>query len=420
MTLNVHIGPEGPQAGDIVVQQKEQFSKQGHETIERKGAGHPDTIADRLASRISRAYANYTVENCDGYILHHQVDKLMIIGGASSVIWGAGEFTEPIKVIVAGRATRSYLGEPIPVRDIVERTIKLYFEDNLPVVDTGEDLVIQQELTANAGPGTIHSSEGAIADMFSPVEKGAIRGYEKVVANDTSYCVSHAPLSPLETAVIEAEQYLTSEETQRTHPWLGTDIKIMAVRNGDDLGVTICIPQIARHVGSLQEYRENLWTITDEFADFFEEVPGAKTVDISVNTKDDYEKNNVYLTVAGSSLAGDIGTVGRGNRPNGVITSNRPMSLEGTNGKNPRYYSGFVYAILTKRLSQALHEEFEREVLAEIVSQNGGDLLDPWQTTIQMQHEPQEKERINGIVRDHLENIHSVTDEFLNGEITAW
>lgn len=420
MTANIHIGPDGPQSGEIDIQQKDQFSKRGHETIERKGAGHPDTIADRLASQISRSYANYTVENCDGYILHHQVDKLMIIGGASSVTWGAGEFTEPIKIIVAGRATRSYLGESIPVQEIVEQTIKSYFEENLPLVDTEEDIVIQQELTANAGPGTIHSSQGAIADMFSPAEEGSIRGYEKVVANDTSYCVSHAPLSPLERAVIDAEQYLTSEETQQSHPWLGTDVKIMAVRNDNEIGVTVCIPQIARYVDSLSKYQENLRTITDEFANFFEEISDAEPVEISVNTKDDYEKNNVYLTVAGSSLAGDIGTVGRGNRTNGVITSNRPMSLEGTNGKNPRYYSGFIYAILTKQLSQALHDEFEREVVAEIVSQNGGDLLDPWKTTIKMKHDPEEEERINQIVKDHLEGIHGITDEFLNGEITAW
>ena len=418
--MNIHIGPEGPRNGEVVVQQKERFSQHGHETIERKGIGHPDTISDRLASRISRAYANYTVENCDGYILHHQVDKLMIIGGASSVTWGSGEFTEPIKIIVAGRATTSYLGEPIPVQDIVERTIESYFEEHLPLVDTEEDLVIQHELTANAGPGTIHDSEGAIADMFSPVEKGTIRGYEKVVANDTSYCVSYAPHSSLERAVINAEKHLTGEETQRKYPWLGTDVKIMAVRNGEQLDVTTCIPQIARYVESLGEYQRNLQQISEEFATFFEDLPNVDEVDISINTKDDYEKNNVYLTVAGSSLAGDIGVVGRGNRTNGLITANRPMSLEGTNGKNPRYYSGFVYAILTKRLAERLHEEFDREVVAEIVSQNGGDLFDPWQTTIKMEHETGEKQQIEQIVNDRIETIPEITEEFLDGEITAW
>lgn len=162
------------------------------------------------------------------------------------------------------------------------------------------------------------------------------------------------------------------------------------------------------------------WKISEEFVTFFEDLPGVDEVDISVNTKDDYEKNNVYLTVAGSSLAGDIGVVGRGNRTNGLITANRPMSLEGTNGKNPRYYSGFVYAILTKRLAERLHEEFEREVVAEIVSQNGGDLFDPWQTTIKMEYESAEERRIEEIVNDRFETIPEITEEFLDGEITAW
>lgn len=418
--MNIHIGPDGPQDGSIEVQQKPLFSPRGNETIERKGVGHPDTLADRLASQISQAYANYTVENCDGYILHHQVDKLMIIGGASSVTWGAGKFIEPIRIIVAGRATTSYLGEPIPVAEIVERTIKSFFKEHLPLVDTDEDIVIQHELTANAGPGTVQDSEGAIANMFSPVEQGAIRGYEKVVANDTSYCVSYAPLSAVENAVIDAEQHLTSTTLQDEYPWLGTDIKIMAVRNGDDLDITACIPQIARYVESLDEYQRNLETISKEFAAFFEDLPGVHDVNISLNTKDDYEKNNVYLTVAGSSLAGDIGVVGRGNRTNGLITANRPMSLEGTNGKNPRYYSGFVYANLTKRLAKRLHDEFEREVVVEIVSQNGGDLFDPWQSTVKMDHGPDDEKRIKRIVKESFEDIPTITEDFLAGEITAW
>lgn len=417
---NVHIGPDGPREGEIIIKGKDEFSPRGHETIERKGIGHPDSIADQLASLISRKYAKYTVEHCDGYILHHQVDKLMIIGGASSTTWGSGEFTEPIKIIVAGRATTSYMGDPIPVREIVEETIEAYFEEYLPLVDTENDIIIQHELTSNAGPGTIHESEGAIADMFSPVEEEAIRGYEKVVANDTSYCVSYAPLSELEEAVIEAEEYLTRGPAQQEYPWLGTDVKIMAVRDDDELDVTVCIPQIAEYVNSLEEYRRNLRQISEEFSPFFEGLSDVECVDISINTKDDYEKNNVYLTVAGSSLAGDIGVVGRGNRTNGLITSNRPMSLEGTNGKNPRYYSGFIYAILTKQLVKRLHDEFEREVVAEIVSQNGGDLFDPWQTIIKMNHESIDEARIEQIVESSFEDIHGITEDFLGGDVTAW
>jgi S-adenosylmethionine synthetase len=96
------------------------------------------------------------------------------------------------------------------------------------------------------------------------------------------------------------------------------------------------------------------------------------------------------------------------------------MSLEGTNGKNPRYYSGFVYANLTKRLAKRLHNEFKREVVVEIVSQNGGDLFDPWQSTVKMDHGPDDEKRIKRIVRESFEEIPTITEDFLTGEITTW
>jgi S-adenosylmethionine synthetase len=117
-----------------------------HEIIECKGKGHPDTIADTLAARISRAYSRYTVRECDGLILHHQIDKLMILGGKADVWWGNGYFIEPIKIIVAGRASHSYKGKQIPVKDLVTETIFSYFKEEFPLVDVGKDLRIQLEL----------------------------------------------------------------------------------------------------------------------------------------------------------------------------------------------------------------------------------------------------------------------------------
>lgn len=96
------------------------------------------------------------------------------------------------------------------------------------------------------------------------------------------------------------------------------------------------------------------------------------------------------------------------------------MSLEGTNGKNPRYYSGFIYATLSKRLAETLHEKFEREVVAEIVSQNGGDLFDPWKAIIKMDHESIDQDRIEQVVESSFENIHESTEDFLSGNVTNW
>lgn len=45
---------------------------------ERNGWGHPDTLADHLAERLSRAYSRYTHDEF-GVVLHHNFDKLALL-----------------------------------------------------------------------------------------------------------------------------------------------------------------------------------------------------------------------------------------------------------------------------------------------------------------------------------------------------
>ncbi len=404
-------GPDAIKKMEITIYNSKPFNKD-FETIERKGLGHPDTIADAIAANISLAYSRYTLKNCDNLILHHQIDKVMVIGGKTEVSYGKGRFVEPIKIIVAGRASGSYKEKIIPIDKITTSTIREYFNMMFPDLKYSRDYLIQNNLTSYPGPGTILSSKGAIASMFAPKNNKEVRGYEKLVANDTSYCVAYAPYSNLESTVLTVENFLNQKSTKHRYPWLGTDIKIMAIRDKKNISITMCIPQIAKHVESLEIYKKNLNQIGRLiYKKFTASLPG-NNINLSLNTKDDYEKMNVYLTVTGSSLSGDIGVSGRGNRTNGLITSNRPMSLEGTNGKNPRYYSGFIYAVLTKKLSKEIFQKTGKANIIEMVSQNGAPLKDPWKVRV---ISDANKSIITKIIKDGLKNISSVTDEFING-----
>lgn len=409
-------GPKAIKKSKITIVNKEPYWGD-FETIERKGLGHPDTIADSLASLISQAYSRYTIKNCDGLILHHQVDKLMVIGGKTQVYFGEGKFLNPIRIIVAGRATYSYKNTLIPIDKIVKSTIKSYFQKTFPLVNFLKDVVIENLLTDHPGPGTVVESKGAIANMFSPKNKGHVRGYEKLVANDTSYCLAYSPYSELEKAVVEVEKFLNSWTTKKKFPWLGSDIKIMAVRNGKEASITLCIPQIAKYVHSLGEYKKNLNTIGKVVEEKFRFLIPNYSLDISLNTKDDYQKMNIYLTVSGASLSGDIGIVGRGNRTNGLITSNRPMSLEATNGKNPRYYSGFIYAVVSKKISDQIYKTTKRSNVVEIVSQNGALLNSPWRIRV---ISSANKNTIQNIIKDNLNNIEKATSEFISGKLVNY
>ena len=341
----------------------------------------------------------------------------MIIGGRTEVTWGRGAFIEPIKIILGGRITKTYIGKEIPYIEIISQTIKVYFKVNFPVIDFNKDIILYDFLTDYAGPGTIKTSKGSIASMFNPVDKEAVRGYERLVANDTSYCVSYAPYSRLERTVILIESYLIHLRKKKRYRWLGSDIKIMAVRNSSQVDVTMCLPQIAAYVPSLQKYKKNLDKINKLILKEFSSIYGKKLNSLSINTKDDYKMHNVYLTVSGSSLSGDIGVVGRGNRSNGLITSNRPMSLEGTNGKNPRYYSGFIYAIASRRIAQILYKTYKKRNSVEITSQNGGNLIEPWRVRVVIEEE-NEKE-VKEIVKKELLNIQEITSDFVRRGIRA-
>lgn len=50
------------------------------EVVERKGAGHPDTICDALAETLSRNLCR-EYRRRFGYVLHHNVDKALLCGG---------------------------------------------------------------------------------------------------------------------------------------------------------------------------------------------------------------------------------------------------------------------------------------------------------------------------------------------------
>lgn len=380
-----------------------------HETVERKGIGHPDSLADALALELSRAYSQFSLASC-GAILHHQFDKLVIVGGRTEVDFGGGRFVEPVRVLLLGRVSRSFGGRTLPVTELLTEHTRQFFGARFPMLDLARDLVVEDRLTSSAGPGTLRSSTGAIAEMFAPSSTATVRGYEALVANDTSAGVGRSPLTALESAIVTLETFLTGEARTR-RPWLGTDVKVMAHREGEDVDLTVCVPQIAAHVPSRTAYQANLEELgplmLEQLAGWFDPA----RVTLSINTKDDETTNNHYLTVSGASLSGDIGAVGRGNRLDGLISFTRPMSLEGFAGKNPRYYVGFIYSALAVELANALHAHDGQAAEVEIVSQNGGPLAAPWRVTVTTLSTAD----VGRLVEAHLAAVEDLTARFLDG-----
>jgi S-adenosylmethionine synthetase len=77
------------------------------EVVERKGAGHPDTICDALTEQICVRLCRHYQERF-GVILHHNVDKILLCAGSARPTFGGGEVTAPIELYLAGRATMEH------------------------------------------------------------------------------------------------------------------------------------------------------------------------------------------------------------------------------------------------------------------------------------------------------------------------
>jgi S-adenosylmethionine synthetase len=74
------------------------------------------------------------------------------------------------------------------------------------------------------------------------------------LANDSSIGCGFAPLTPNERLVSEIERYLTDGATLAARPYLGEDVKVLAVRIDDAIELTVAAAFVAAHLPSLTAY----------------------------------------------------------------------------------------------------------------------------------------------------------------------
>jgi S-adenosylmethionine synthetase len=232
-----------------------------------------------------------------------------------------------------------------------------------------------------------------------------------VVANDTSFAVGHAPPSRLEQVVLAVEQALTTPSTIAAHPMIGEDVKVMGVRRGHKVDLTIACAIVDEHVRGPSEYAEAKHAIT-RLVDGVARQAHSPHVRVAVNTADDVEAGRMYLTVTGTSAeAGDDGHAGRGNRVGGLITPCRPMTLEAAAGKNVVSHVGKSYSIVAHQIAGALVERCPdvAEATCVLVSRIGWPVETPQVMELQIQTR-------NGIALDTLrEPAEAIARECLHG-----
>lgn len=387
------------------------IEKRTIEIVERKGQGHPDYMIDGSSEAVSRALCRYYIKTF-GTILHHNVDKGLLVGGRANPRFGGGEIIEPINIIVAGRAVTHISKEggiiAVPIGRIALEAIKSFLKNNLRFLDINEH-VISNYMIRQGSFDLIKNYEDSEDMPFS---------------NDTSFGVSFAPLSQTEKLVMMTERYLNSKRIKKELPEIGEDIKVMGLRKNNHIDLTIAGPLISSLTKDMNHYISIKEEVKDRISNLalkLTEYP----VTIYFNTADNPEKGNVYLTITGTSAEqGDDGNTGRGNRVNGLITPCRPMSLEATAGKNPINHVGKIYNVLANQTANKIYSEVNgiKEVYVKILSQIGKPIDQPLVTDVQLiLGEKVELNDINAeiknIVDEQLKNIRHISAEIVEGKI---
>src|SRR5262245_15460811 len=104
------------------------------ELVERKGLGHPDSICDAIMEAISVALCRtYLDATCQ--VLHHNIDKGLLVAGQTTPALGGGTVEAPMRLIVGDRATVEWQGQRFPVGEVAEATARQWLQKHLRFVD---------------------------------------------------------------------------------------------------------------------------------------------------------------------------------------------------------------------------------------------------------------------------------------------
>jgi S-adenosylmethionine synthetase len=360
-----------------------------------------DSVSIKLSSEYIKRY---------GQILHHNVDKGLLAAGEAENRFGGGFIKKPMKLIFGDRATWNVEEEVIPVDEIAISAAREWFKRNMRFIDPDIHVVYQVEIK----PGS-----QALRDIFA-------RGGRYLEANDTSAAVGYAPMSRVERVVYEVERFLNSPKFKKEYPETGEDIKVMGLRCKDKLDLTVSMAFVDRFIDSEYTYFKRKEEVLEELKEFLSSKEYFDKFEVKLNTLDRMGRgiDGLYLTVLGTSAdSADSGQVGRGNRVNGVIPLNRPISSEAAAGKNPVSHIGKIYNVLTHKIANRIYTSISglQEVYVWLLSQIGEPINEPKIAAVQLITDEgfdirEIEEDVEDCVVGELENIDKFCIELAEGK----
>ncbi len=119
--------------------------------------------------------------------------------------------------------------------------------------------------------------------------------------------------------------------------------------------------------------------------------------------------------------------MGRGNRVNGVIPLNRPISNEAAAGKNPVSHVGKIYSLLTHHIANEVLQRVDgvEEVYVWLCSQIGHPINKPMIAAAQLILQkgvvlPDVQSAVEETIERELAGIHEFSKRIVRGEFSVW
>jgi len=342
--------------------------------------------------------------------LHHNTDETQIAAGQSSPKFKGGCIVDPTYILLVGRATTHLKDKDLPCKPTALKAARDYLKKTFPYLDSESEVV----LDARIGQGS---------DDLRGVYQTS-----KFLANDTSFGVGYAPYSLTDKIVLETEEFINGK-LKKIMKGTGQDVKVMASRVGKELTLTVACAMVDKFIDDADHYVSTVQELKDRVYDNALKIAKDDLkVKLFVNTGDNIKKKVFYLTCTGlSQEMGDDGSVGRGNRANGLITPYRPMSMEATSGKNPITHIGKIYNIMSKLIAEDVAKKVspDVEVRVRLLSQIGKPVTHPLTANVQLVSKnlkqlPAWKKDAEVIVDGWLDNVDKITEMIIEGKVRTF
>lgn len=342
------------------------------EVVERKGIGHPDTLADLVAEMFSKKYIEYCL-NEFWVILNYWVDKITLTWWDAHVDYWEWRMKKNIGAYLFWKVTKQMWDREIDIDHIFRQSVEIVFE-SIFWKEILNYISYHVDLTQCVWSDFVKT-------FYSPRNIDDFKNnLDLKKSNDTIVCSGFWPYTYTERLTISLENFINSEEFKDKYPATWWDVKIMVVRQHRTFNITVCIPFIAKLTPTFDFYSNQKKSIYVDLISYIEklflDIGIFWSFELKLNTKD-YATFG-YLTVFWTALdKWDVGAVGRGNKYSWIISNIRDANVEAVAWKSITRHWGKIYTILAYSLAHILAAKYKANFMVTIVSNNGVPLDNP-------------------------------------------